>query len=201
MVEVCDAKIPRPSLPMARTPTTSIPLGFLAPEFELPDARTGRLLSSEDLFANGPTVVVFMCNHCPFVIHLLDAFVDFAREYETRGVQVVAISSNDVINYPQDDVPLMKQLAEEKDFSFPYLYDETQEVARAYDAACTPDFSVFDANRRCVYRGQFDGSRPGNDVPITGEDIRRVCETLLAGEAVSSLDQIPSIGCNIKWRE
>ena len=95
----------------------------------------------------------------------------------------------------------MKQLAEEKDFSFPYLYDETQEVARAYDAACTPDFSVFDANRRCVYRGQFDGSRPGNDVPITGEDIRRVCETLLAGEAVSSLDQIPSIGCNIKWRE
>ncbi len=186
---------------MARTPTTSIPLGFLAPEFELPDARTGRLLSSEDLFANGPTVVVFMCNHCPFVIHLLDAFVDFAREYETRGVQVVAISSNDVINYPQDDVPLMKQLAEEKDFSFPYLYDETQEVARAYDAACTPDFSVFDANRRCVYRGQFDGSRPGNDVPITAEDLRRVCETLLAGEAVSSLDQIPSIGCNIKWRE
>ena len=137
-------------------------------------------MSSDDLFADGPTVVVFMCNHCPFVIHVLDGFVSLAAEYGERGVNVVAISSNDVMNYPQDDVPLMKELAESRGFSFPYLYDETQEVARAFDAACTPDFSVFDANRCCVYRGQMDGSRPSNDVPVTGEDLRRVLDLLLS---------------------
>ena len=185
---------------MAATPTTDIPLGFQAPSFALTDAVTGTTVTSDDVFAGGPTVVVFMCNHCPFVIHVLDAFVALAAEYGERGVNVVAISSNDVVNYPQDDVPLMKELAESRRFSFPYLYDETQEVARAYDAACTPDFSVFDAYRRCVYRGQMDGSRPSNDVPVTGEDLRRVLDLLLAGQPVPAEGQVPSLGCNIKWK-
>ena len=185
---------------MAATPTTSIPLGFEAPGFSLPDASTGQIMSSQELFAGGPTVVVFMCNHCPFVIHVLDAFVALAAEYGERGVNVVAISSNDVVNYPQDDVPWMKELADSHRFSFPYLYDETQEVARAYHAACTPDFSVFDAERKCVYRGQMDGSRPGNDVPVSGSDLRRVVDLVLAGQPVPAEGQVPSLGCNIKWR-
>jgi len=185
---------------MARTPTTDIPLGFEAPAFALADAVTGTTVTSDDVFVGGPTVVVFMCNHCPFVVHILDAFVGFAAECRDKGVNVVAISSNDVVNYPQDDVPLMKALAEEKGFTFPYLYDETQDVARAYDAACTPDFSVFDVDRKCVYRGQFDGSRPGNDIPVTGEDLRRVVDLLLQGKSVPETGQQPSIGCNIKWR-
>lgn len=185
---------------MARTPTTAIPLGFEAPAFALTDAVTGTTVTSDDVFAGGPTVVVFMCNHCPFVVHILEAFVAFASECRGKGVNVVAISSNDVVNYPQDDVPLMKALAETHAFTFPYLYDPTQDVARAYDAACTPDFSVFDANRICVYRGQFDGARPGNDIPVTGEDLRCVVDLLLAGKPVPSEGQKPSIGCNIKWR-
>jgi len=200
MFEVCGTKIPRSSLAMALTPTTSIPLGFSAPAFELPDARTGDMLHSKDLLSGGPSVVVFMCNHCPFVVHILNAFVDFAREYTARGVNVVAISSNDVTTHPQDDVPHMKQLAEQKNFCFPYLFDESQDVARAYDAACTPDFSVFDAQGICVYRGQFDASRPGNDVAVTGEDMRQVCDALLAGGTIPAEGQIPSIGCNIKWK-
>ena len=185
---------------MALTPTTSIPLGFQAPSFTLPDARTGDALSSADLMQEGPSVVVFMCNHCPFVVHILESFTAFAAECRDKGVNVVAISSNDVVNYPQDDVPLMKELAEAHAFTFPYLYDPTQDVARAYDAACTPDFSVFDANRTCVYRGQFDGARPGNDIPVTGEDLRRVVDLLLEGKPVPAEGQKPSIGCNIKWR-
>ena len=185
---------------MAATPTTNIPLGFLAPAFALTDAVTGATVTSEDVFSGGPTVVVFMCNHCPFVVHILEAFVAFAAECRNRGVNVVAISSNDVVNYPQDDVPQMKDLAEAHAFTFPYLYDPTQDVARAYEAACTPDFSVFDTNRTCVYRGQFDGARPGNDVPVTGEDLRCVVNLLLQGKPVPSKGQLPSIGCNIKWR-
>ena len=185
---------------MAATPTTDIPLGFQAPSFALTDAVTGTTVTSDDVFAGGPTVVVFMCNHCPFVIHILESFVAFAAECRDRGVNVVAISSNDVVNYPQDDVPLMKELAEAHAFTFPYLYDPTQDVARAYDAACTPDFSVFDATRACVYRGQFDGSRPGNETPVTGEDLRHVVDLLLRGEPVPAEGQTPSIGCNIKWR-
>ena len=185
---------------MAATPTTDIPLGFRAPSFALTDAVTGTTVTSDDVFEGGPTVVVFMCNHCPFVVHILEAFVAFASECRNKGVNVVAISSNDVLNYPQDDVPLMKELAEAHAFTFPYLYDPTQDVARAYDAACTPDFSVFDANQTCVYRGQFDGSRPGNNLPVTGEDLRRVVDLLLAGKPVPAEGQTPSIGCNIKWR-
>ena len=185
---------------MAKTPTTNIPLGFEAPSFTLLDVSSEAMVNSEEMFANGPTVVVFMCNHCPFVVHILEAFVAFAAECRDRGVNVVAISSNDVVNYPQDDVHLMKDLAETHGFTFPYLYDPTQDVARAYDAACTPDFSVFDANRTCVYRGQFDGARPSNDVPVTGEDLRRVVDLLLQGRPVPADGQRPSIGCTIKWR-
>jgi len=198
MVEVCGTNIARSA--MALTPTTSIPLGFQAPSFTLPDARTGDVLSSGELMHEGPSVVVFMCNHCPFVVHLIDSLVDFAAEYQARGLNFIAISSNDVENYPQDGFEQMRDLAEEKGFTFPYLYDESQEVARAYDAACTPDFSAFDADGKCVYRGQYDGSRPGNDVPVTGADLRRVCDALLAGQPVSAEGQIPSIGCNIKWK-
>ena len=185
---------------MALTPTTSIPLGFQAPSFTLPDARTGDVMNSEDLMQEGPTVVVFMCNHCPFVVHLIDSLVKFATTYQAKGLNFIAISSNDVENYPQDGFEQMRDLSAEKGFTFPYLYDESQEVARAYDAACTPDFSVFNANGTCVYRGQYDESRPGNDVPVTGEDLRRVCDALLAGQPVAAEGQIPSIGCNIKWK-
>ena len=185
---------------MAATPTTSIPLGFTAPAFALPDAVSGKTVSSEDLFGGAPTVVVFMCNHCPFVIHILQELVAFAEECHTKGVRFVAISSNDVVNYPQDDVPHMHSLAEQYGFCFPYLYDESQGVAKAYHAACTPDFSVFDAKAKAVYRGQFDAARPGNGVPVTGADLRSVVDTLLAGGTVPAKGQVPSIGCNIKWK-
>ena len=198
MIEVCGTNIARST--MALTPTTSIPLGFEAPSFTLPDARTGDVMNSGDLMQEGPSVVVFMCNHCPFVVHLIDSLVAFAATYQVKGLNFIAISSNDVANYPQDGFEQMRDLAAEKGFTFPYLYDESQEVARAYDAACTPDFSVFDSDGKCVYRGQYDGSRPGNDVPVTGEDLRRVCDALLAGEVVPAEGQVPSIGCNIKWK-
>jgi thiol-disulfide isomerase/thioredoxin len=185
---------------MARTPTTFIPLGFSAPDFELPDVVSGELMNDDRAFSSGPTVVVFMCNHCPFVVHILEQFVSFARAYGERGVGFVAISSNDVKSHPLDGIPHMKALAEAMNFSFPYLFDETQDVARAFDAACTPDFSVFDADRCCVYRGQFDGSRPGNDVPVTGDTLAEVLDLMLAGQPVPSEGQPPSMGCNIKWK-
>ncbi|MAC18000.1 MAG: thioredoxin family protein [Flavobacteriales bacterium] len=185
---------------MARTPTTAIPLGFTAPDFQLPDTVSGHTMGRDELMAGDPTVVVFMCNHCPFVVHILPEFVAFAAEYMTKGVNVIAISSNDVTGYPMDGPEHMTALATESGFTFPYLYDESQSVAREYEAACTPDFSVFNADMRCVYRGQFDGARPGNDVPVTGEDLRRVLDTLLAGGSVPEEDQIPSLGCNIKWK-
>lgn len=186
---------------MAAIETTSIPLGFSAPSFCLPDARSGEMVRSEDLFGQRPTLVVFMCNHCPFVVHVLPALVELAATYKELGVQTVAISSNDVVRYPQDGLEYMTALAGSMDFSFPYLYDASQEVARAYDAACTPDFSIFDAHGQCVYRGQFDGSRPGNDVPVTGNDVRKVLDLLMEGHPVPSDGQLPSIGCNIKWKE
>ena len=185
---------------MALTPTTSIPLGFLAPEFRLPDAITGEMMDSKALFQGGPTVVVFMCNHCPFVIHLLEALVDVANEYQAKGANFIAISSNNVATHPQDGFPEMGQLAQKYSMSFPYLYDESQEVARAYDAACTPDFSLFDNQNQCVYRGQFDGSRPGDGTPITGADLRRVLDLLLSGNKVPADGQVPSVGCNVKWK-
>jgi peroxiredoxin len=185
---------------MALTPTTNLPLGFDAPNFQLPNVLDGAMLSSQELMQDGPTVVMFICNHCPFVVHLLDGLVAFGNDMQALGVNVIAISSNDVSTHPQDGFSFMKALAMEKNFPFPYLYDESQAIARAYDAACTPDFSVFDADQKCVYRGQFDASRPGNDIPVTGHDLRNVVRTMLAGREVSAADQVPSMGCNIKWK-
>jgi peroxiredoxin len=151
-------------------------------------------------FATSPLLLVaFICNHCPFVIHVLDGFVAFAREFGARGVAVVAISPNDVASYPEDSPAEMARVARLKGFTFPYLYDESQEVAKAYQAVCTPDFFLFDRERRLAYRGQFDASRPGGRIPVTGADLRGACEALLGGKAPTP-EQTPSIGCSIKWK-
>lgn len=184
---------------MAATPTTQIPLGFDAPDFKLPDMVSGKVLSLADLKSDKATVVVFICNHCPYVIHIIDELVKVGKEYTPKGVSFVMINANDVANYPDDAPDKMVEFAHDRDFPFPYLYDESQQVAKAYDAACTPDFSVFDGQMKCVYRGQFDDSRPKNDKPVTGADLRRTLDLILAGQAVPTA-QMPSIGCNIKWK-
>lgn len=184
---------------MALTYTEPIPLGFKAPDFSLEDTVSGKQLSLDQLKSDRATVIMFICNHCPYVIHTRQEIVNIAKEYIPKGVAFVAISSNDVNEYPDDSPENMKKLAEELDFPFPYLYDESQEVAKAYHAACTPDFSVFDGDLKCVYRGRLDGSSPGNDIPLTGEDLRNALDNLLAGKEVSR-DQKPSMGCNIKWK-
>ena len=184
---------------MARTPTVQIPLGYVAPDFTLPDTVSGKTMRLSELKGTVATVVMFICNHCPFVIHVQDELVRVANDYSSKGISFIAISSNDAVNYPQDGPDLMREYAKSVGYPFPYLYDESQEVAKAYTAACTPDISVFDSSLRCVYRGQLDGSRPGNSVPVTGQDLRSALETLLAGNEVSK-EQTPSIGCNIKWR-
>lgn len=183
---------------MARTPSTMRELGTPLPSFELPNAATGQLVKSSD-WAGHIVVVAFICNHCPFVIHLKKDLAAFGRYCEERDVVMVAISSNDVETYPADSPELMKADAQEFGYVFPYLYDESQEVAQAFDAACTPDFFVFDGDAKLAYRGQFDDSRPGNNVPVTGTDLRNAVDALLAGER-PSLEQKPSIGCNIKWK-
>lgn len=184
---------------MAAVETTNLPLGFTAPEFNLPDSVSGNKYSFENLKGDKGTVVMFICNHCPFVKHVFDQLVALGNDYKKNGFGFIAISSNDVEKYPQDGPDLMKELAEEKAFPFPYLYDETQDVAKAYNAACTPDFSIFDAENKCVYRGQLDDSRPSNDLPVNGSSIRNVLDALLETGTYSG-DQIPSIGCNIKWK-
>lgn len=184
---------------MARQSSRMLPLGTAAVPFALPDTVTGRVVTLED-FATAPLLlVVFTCNHCPFVKHILDGFVAFAREFGPRGVAVVAISPNDVTSYPEDAPAEMARIARLKGFTFPYLYDESQEVAKAYQAVCTPDFFLFDRERRLAYRGQFDASRPGGRVPVTGADLRAACEALLGGKPVTQ-EQIPGIGCSIKWQ-
>jgi peroxiredoxin len=183
---------------MAVTPSVMLPLGTGAPPFSLPDP-TGRVVSLDD-FAGAPALLVtFICNHCPYVKHLKPALSALAREYQLRNVAVVAINSNDPEAYPDDDVEHMRLDAETFSYTFPYLVDVNQDVAAAYSAACTPEFYVFDADRRLVYRGQFDGSRPGNGVPVTGRDVRAALDAVLEGRPVSR-EQSPSIGCNIKWR-
>ncbi len=183
---------------MARTPSTMLPLGTSLPLFELPEPRTGSMISSED-FKGQPLLLGFVCNHCPFVVHIWDQFVDFSAEFAEKGVQTVAISSNDVDNYPADSPEKMAQLAHESGASFPYLYDESQQVAKDFSAACTPDFYLFDAAGVLVYRGQFDGARPGNGVPVDGTDMRVAIEALMSGEAIPT-EQKPSMGCGIKWK-
>jgi len=184
---------------MAATPSTMMPLGTLAPDFNLPDTISGKSFTLSELKGENATLLLFICNHCPYVLHINEELVKLAREYQPKGVSFVAISSNDVENYPQDRPELMKVHAEKVGYTFPYLYDESQEVAKAYDAACTPDLYLFDRDLKCVYRGQFDDSRPSNDVPVTGKDLRNALQALLTGSPISE-NQTPSIGCNIKWK-
>ena len=183
---------------MVATASTMLSLGTKAPDFELPDTE-GKIVSLKDFAGKKALLVVFMCNHCPFVKHIIDKLVEIVREYQTKGVAVVGINSNDVENYPEDSPSAMARVAEEKDFTFPYLYDESQSVAKAYKAACTPDFFLFDGERKLVYRGQMDDSRPGNGKPVTGADLKAAMDAVLAGSKVSR-SQKPSMGCNIKWK-
>lgn len=185
---------------MARTPSNMIPLGTKAPDFELIDTVSGKKIALNRFKGENATVIFFICNHCPFVIHVNDELVKIANHYEENGVSFVAISSNDVENYPQDAPDLMKKVAHDLNYPFPYLYDETQEVAKAYDAACTPDIYVFDGDLKLVYRGQLDDSRPENGVEVTGNDLRNALDCLLQGKQNTAV-QKPSIGCNIKWKD
>lgn len=184
---------------MARTPSNMIPLGTIAPDFTLPDTVSGKTVSLQELKSDKATLIMFICNHCPFVKHVDEQLVALAKDYQAKGVSFIAISSNDVENYPQDGPELMKEEATKLGYSFPYLYDKSQEVAKAYDAACTPDFYVFDKDLKCAYRGQLDSSRPGNGLPVTGNDLRAALDEILDNREVSA-PQIPSIGCNIKWK-
>jgi len=183
---------------MPDIPSTVLPLGTKAPHFRLPDPH-GRVVSSDD-FAGAPALlVVFLCNHCPYVKHVQSSLAALAREYQARGATIVGISSNDVEAFPEDSPLKMAEEIVSAGYTFPYLYDESQEVARVYRAACTPDFFLFDRDARLVYRGQFDGSRPKNNVPVTGADLRAALDAVLEGRAVP-IDQIPSVGCSIKWK-
>ncbi len=183
---------------MVNTPSTMAPLGTKAPSFRLPDIE-GKLVSLDDFKSAPALLVVFLCNHCPFVKHVLPHFVVLAQEYQRRGVGIIGISSNDVDSYPADAPEKMAELSRAVGFTFPYLYDESQQVAKAYGAACTPDFYLFDRDGRLVYRGQMDDSRPGNGRPLTGADLRAALDAVLEGRPVSE-DQKPSVGCNIKWK-
>lgn len=183
---------------MVRTPSTMLPLGTPAPDFSLPDVK-GVTKSLSDFQDGEGLLVVFMCNHCPFVIHLADALADFAKQYQAKGLAIVGISANDAEAHPADSHDKMALEAEARGYTFPYLYDETQEVAKAYRAACTPDFFLFDKDHQLVYRGQFDSTRPDSGEKPTGEDLRAACDAVLAGKQPSE-QQLPSIGCNIKWK-
>lgn len=174
-------------------------LGAPAPDFALPDVRTGRTVTLSETIRDRGALVMFICAHCPFVVHVQQELARLGRDYAGKPVGIAAISANSVETHPQDSPENLKKQAEEQDFPFPYLYDETQETAKAYRAACTPDFFLFDGQRRLVYRGQLDDSRPGNDLPVTGRDLRSALDALLTGEPIGR-DQKPSVGCNIKWR-
>ena len=183
---------------MARTPSNMVNLGTQAPSFKLLNTINNETIISDSYFNKKGTIIMFICNHCPFVIHVLDEIISITKKYD-KEISFIAISSNDIVNYPEDSPELMKKLAEEKKFNFPYLFDETQEVAKKYDAACTPDFFVYNSEKQLVYRGQLDDSRPGNDVPVTGHDLRKAIDSLIKGEEIDK-NQKPSIGCNIKWK-
>jgi peroxiredoxin len=183
---------------MSETPSTMLEIGTQAPDFSLPDPASGATVSRSD-YAGRPLLVVFSCNHCPYVLHIIDSFTGFANALPERGVGVVMISANDVANYPQDGPREMAEFARQHGLEFPYLYDESQQVARAYKAACTPDLYLFDAEHRLVYRGQYDASRPGNSIAVDGSDLKAAVDDLLSGREISA-EQIPSVGCNIKWR-
>jgi peroxiredoxin len=183
---------------MALTPSTMLPLGTPAPDFRLPDTN-GKMTALGDFKSAPALAVFFICNHCPYVKHIQAGLARFARDYQARGAAIVAINANDALNYPADSPAKMAQEAKAAGYTFPYLYDESQAVARAYQAACTPDIFLFDAARKLVYRGQFDDARPGHDAPVTGRDLRAAMDAALAGQPVSAR-QTPSVGCNIKWK-
>lgn len=183
---------------MVQTPSTMLDLGTSAPDFTLPEPLTGNQVGLPGQQGK-PLLVVFSCNHCPYVLHIIDSFVSLANAARKRGFAVVMISSNDVTGYPQDGPLKMAEFARDHGFEFPYLYDESQQIATAYQASCTPDFFLFDAAHRLVYRGQYDGSRPGNQEPVDGADLQAAVDAVLAGDVVAKA-QIPSVGCNIKWR-
>jgi peroxiredoxin len=184
---------------MARTESTMLPLGSIAPDFELPDVVTGELTSLSKFADVKALLVMFICQHCPFVIHVKNELARLGHDYAPQGLGIIAISANDVSNYPQDSPEHLKAMAQDLNLNYPILYDETQAVAQAYQAACTPDFFLFNADRRLVYRGQLDDSRPGNEKPVTGADLRAAIDAALTGEPIVT-DQKPSIGCNIKWK-
>lgn len=184
---------------MSETPSTMLPLGTQAPDFALPDT-AGNVVSRDDFTEAPALLVLFICNHCPFVKHVRHELARIGEEYGPRGVGIVAISSNDAERYPEDSPEAMKVEKQRAGYPFPYLYDETQDIARAYHAACTPDIFLFDASRRLVYRGQIDDSRPANGKPVTGRDLRAALDATLEGQAIPEDHQVPSTGCNIKWK-
>ncbi len=184
---------------MALTPSNEMNKGAKAPDFILPDTITGKEISLNEIKGLNGTVVLFICNHCPFVIHINSLLVNLANKYQSKGIGFVAISSNDVENYPQDAPHLMKQHAIDNQYPFPYLYDETQLVAKNYDAACTPDIFVFDQDLKSFYHGQLDNSRPGNGIPSTGDDIKKALNLMLSGIVYTEIEK-PSVGCGIKWK-
>lgn len=183
---------------MSLTESTMLPLGTTAPNFHIRDVVSNNYYSLDDLKSDKATVIMFICNHCPFVIHVNAELVRMANEYKNQGVSFIAISSNDVENYPEDAPDKMSIVAKVLKYPFPYLYDKYQEVAKAYDAACTPDFYVFDGEMKLSYRGRLDQSRPGNSIPLSGEDLRSAIDKTIAGESIDT--QYPSAGCNIKWK-
>jgi peroxiredoxin len=184
---------------MALTPSTMLALGTKAPEFSLPDVVTGRAVSPADFKDKTALLVMFICRHCPYVVHVREELARLGRDYAKQSVGIIAISSNDVTTHPDDSPDNLKAMAQELKFTFPYCYDETQEVAQAYTAACTPDFFLFGRDRLLAYRGQLDDSRPGNGKPLNGKDLRAALDAVLAGKPASS-DQKPNVGCNTKWR-
>ena len=183
---------------MSQTLSTMLPLGTEAPDFSLLDTISGQTSSIHHLSGTKATVLMFICNHCPFVIHVNEQLVQMANEYHSKGVAFIGINSNSIKTHPQDGPNFMKAHAEENGYPFPYLFDESQEVAKAYDAACTPDFFLFDDQLKLIYRGQLDDSRPGSGIPVTGRDLRAALDASLTGLPVSDI-QYPSMGCNIKW--
>lgn len=184
---------------MARTFSTMLPLGTKAPDFELPDVVSGKLVSLDNFADKRALLVMVICQHCPFVKHVQNELVILGKDYVEQGLGMVAISANDVSNHPDDSPENLKAMAQELGFNFPFCYDENQETTKAYTAACTPDFFLFDSDFKLTYRGQLDDSRPGNDIPVTGKDLRAAIEAVLGGKPVNS-DQKPSLGCNIKWK-
>jgi peroxiredoxin len=177
-----------------------LPLKTKAPGFRLWDVISDKDLSLRELKSDTATVIMFICNHCPYVKHLQKGLVELANDYIPKGISFIAICSNDIENYPDDSPENMRAVAKRLGYPFPYLFDESQEVARAYDATCTPDFFIFDEELKCVYRGQMDDSRPGNENPVTGKDLRNALDNILSGKPVTEV-QYPSIGCNIKWKQ